>query len=143
MSDATVVLHEIDPSLPAEAERPVLSAPADSPELPAWFREQKSSAWKQFETLPMPTRKDQPWRFSNVTLLDLSAFNHARPLSDNDRARILDLSRGLDQVAGRLIFGNDHLLRRDVLSEELQRRGVIFQPLERAIHEHAELFRKH
>src|SRR5438552_16939146 len=91
----------------------------------------------------MPTRKDQPWRFSNVTLLDLSAFNHARPLSDNDRARILDLSCGLDQVAGRLIFGNDHLLRRDVLSEELQRRGVIFQPLERAIHEHAELFRKH
>jgi Fe-S cluster assembly protein SufD len=143
MSNATAVLDKVTQALPAEAQRPVLSAPADSPELPAWFREQKRSAWEQFETLPMPTRKDQPWRFSNVTLLDLSAFNHARPLRDDEHAKILDLSRGLDQAAGRLIFGNDQLLRRDVLSEELQRRGVIFQPLERAINEHPELFRKH
>ena len=42
-----------------------------------------------------------------------------------------------------MIFANDQLVERDVVSEDLKRRGVIFQPLERAIVEHADLFRKY
>jgi Fe-S cluster assembly protein SufD len=141
MSHATAI--EVGKSSPQLAERPVLSSPVDSSAFPAWFRDQQKSAWKQFEALPIPTRKDQPWRFSNVALLDLSSFNHAPPLSEEERAQILDLSRGLDQVSGRLIFGNDQLVHRDALPEDLRRRGVIFQPLERAMSEHTELFRKH
>src|SRR5437868_14036512 len=45
------------------------------------------------------------------------------------------------------VFGNDialdQLIERDVVSEDLKKRGVIFQPLERAMVEHADLFRKH
>src|SRR6266853_2388305 len=37
----------------------------------------------------------------------------------------------------------DQLVERDVVSDQLKKRGVIFQPLERAIVEHRELFRKH
>ena len=42
-----------------------------------------------------------------------------------------------------MIFANDQLVERDVVSEDLKKRGVIFQPLERAIVEHADLFRKY
>src|ERR1700686_4978410 len=121
----------------------ILSGPVDSRGFPDWFRDQQRAAWKQFESLPKPTRKDQAWRFANVDLLDLTPFKFGGTLSDDDRAEILDQSRGLDEVAGRLIFAGDQLVHRDVISDQLRQRGVIFQPLERAMVEHADLFRKH
>ena len=120
----------------------ILFGPVDS-RGPDWFRDQQRPAWKQFESLPKPTRKDQAWRFANVDLLDLTPFKFGGTLSDHDRAEILDQSRGLDEVAGRLIFAGDELVQRDVISDQLRQRGVIFQPLERAMVEHTDLFRKH
>jgi Fe-S cluster assembly protein SufD len=125
------------------AQRPVLSGPAASRDFPDWFCDQQRVAWKQFESLPGPTRKDQLWRFANVNLLDLTPFKFGGGLSDDDRGAILEQSRGLQEVAGRLIFAGDQLIHRDVISDQLRQRGVIFQPLERAMVEHADLFRKH
>jgi Fe-S cluster assembly protein SufD len=121
----------------------ILSGPDESRDFPDWFRDQQREAWNQFESLPQPTRKDQAWRFSNVGLLDLTPFQISAPLSEDDRKNVLKYSRGLDQFAGRMIFANDQLVERDVVSEELKRRGVIFQPLDRAMLEHADLFRKY
>ena len=121
----------------------ILSGPVESRDFPDWFREQQRDAWKQFESLPSPTRKDQLWRFSSVDLLDLKPFRFGGALSDKDRDAILEQSRGLDEVAARLIFAGDQLIEREVISEQLKKRGVIFQPLERAMVEHADLFRKH
>jgi len=122
---------------------PILSGSVESREFPDWFRAQQRAAWKQFEALPRPTRKDQLWRFSNVDLLDLLQFRFGGPLSDTERAALLDQSRGIDKVAARLVFAGDQLIHRDVVSEQLKKRGVIFQPLERAMVEHADLFRKY
>jgi Fe-S cluster assembly protein SufD len=123
--------------------RSILSGPGEARELPAWFLAQQRAAWKQFESLPNPTRKDQAWRFSNVGLLDLTPFETSGPLSEDDRKNVLKYSRGLDQHAGRMNFANDQLIERDVVSEDLKKRGVIFQPLERAMVEHADLFQKY
>jgi Fe-S cluster assembly protein SufD len=132
-----VANHEIAKS------RSILSGPADFNELPDWFRDQQRAAWKQFESLPNPTRKDQAWRFSNVGLLDLTPFEISGPLSEDDRKNVRKYSRGLEQYAARMIFANDQLIERDVVSEDLKKRGVIFQPLERAMVEHADLFQKY
>jgi Fe-S cluster assembly protein SufD len=121
----------------------ILSGPNHSVELPDWFREQQRVAWSRFESLPHPTRKDQPWRFSNVDLLDIEAFKSAPPLSEDDRKNLLKYSIGLDQFAARMVFANNQLIERDVVSEDLKKRGVIFQPLERAMVEHADLFQKY
>ena len=121
----------------------IVSGPAELREFPDWFRDQQRAAWQQFEALPKPTRKDQAWRFSNVDLLDLTPFNYGGRLADEERAAILEQSRGLDDVAGRMIFAGDQLIERDVISDQLKKRGVIFQSLERAMVEHTELFRKH
>ena len=122
---------------------PILSGPPESREFPDWFRDQQRAAWEQFESLPKPTRKDQAWRFANVNLLDLSPFKSSGPLSEDDRKNVLKYSPGLDEYAARMIFANDQLIERDVVSEDLKRRGVIFQPLERAMVEHTDLFRKY
>jgi Fe-S cluster assembly protein SufD len=126
-----------------EQVTPILSGPPDFREFPGWFRDQQRAAWRQFEASPNPTRKDQAWRFSNVGLLDLAPFKISGPLSEDDRKNVLKYSRGLEQHAGRMIFANDQLVKRDVVSEDLKKRGVIFQPLERAMVEHPDLFRKY
>ena len=120
----------------------ILSGPVER-DLPDWFCDQQRAAWEKFEAIPRPTRKDQPWRFSNVDLLDLKPFRIPEPLSEDDRKNILKYSIGLDQFAGRMIFANDQLVERNVVSDDLKKRGVIFQPLERAMVEHADLFRKY
>ncbi len=122
---------------------PILSGSTELRDFPDWFRDQQRTAWQQFESLPNPTRKDQAWRFSNVGLLDLAPFKVGGLLSEDDRKNVLKYSHGLDEYAARMIFANDQLIERDVISEDLKRRGVIFQPLERAMVEHADLFRKY
>jgi Fe-S cluster assembly protein SufD len=146
MSNQAAVLDEKmveteSPQLP----RAILSTPFEvrSTEMPDWFRDQQSAAWSKFESLPFPGRKDQAWRFSNVNALDLSAYNFGAPLHQHGRDELLERSSGLGEVAGRLIFADDHLLRRDPLPKELLDRGVILKPLGRAIIEHEDLFRRH
>src|SRR5216110_282743 len=134
---SSVANHELVKSAP------ILSGSNEVREFPDLFRDQQHAAWKEFEGLPTPTRKDQAWRFSNVALLDLAPFKTSAPLSEDDHKNVLKYSRGLDHYAARLIFANDQLIERDVVSEDLKRRGVIFQPLERAMVEHADLFRKY
>ncbi len=112
-------------------------------ELPEWFRARQAEAWTRFAAAPMPARKDQPWRFSNVNALDLTPFFLADAPPDEATAAILGRSRVLAEVAARMIFADDHLLRRDPLPEALREKGVIFQPLERGLIEHADLFQKH
>src|SRR5262245_51510307 len=99
----------------------ILSGPAELRDLPDWFRDQQRTARSEFESLPQPTRKNQAWRFSNVGLLDLAPFNTSPPLSEDDRRNIIKYSRGLEQYAGRMIFTNDQLVERDVVSEELKK----------------------
>jgi Fe-S cluster assembly protein SufD len=126
-----------------EQPAPLLSGSFEPPDFPDWFRDQQRAAREQFESLPQPTRKDQPWRFTNVNLLDLAPYKISAALSEDDRKNVLKYSVGLHESAARMIFANNQLIERDVVSEDLKRRGVIFQPLERAMVEHVDLFRKH
>src|SRR5437899_1102575 len=121
----------------------ILSGLLELRDLPDWFGDQQHAAWEKFESIPRPTRKDQPWRFSNVDLLDLTPFKFSPALSDDDRANVLKYSRGLDRFAARLIFAGDRLIERNVVADDLKKGGVILQPLERAMIEHADLFRKY
>jgi Fe-S cluster assembly protein SufD len=122
---------------------PILSGPLESHDFPDWFGEQQLAAWSTFQSSRMPHRKDQPWRFSSVDLLDLAPFSRATLPEEEKRAEIVQQSRGLDESSGRLIFANNHLLHRDVVDEKLRKRGVILQTLERAMVEHTDLFRRH
>src|ERR1044071_5521064 len=147
MTNQTAVLDEVmEREAPQEHSEPaILSGPSDArgAGLPAWFREQQRAAWAKFESLPLPNRKDQSWRFSSVNALDLSRYTKSAELSESERGEVLDRSVALQAVAGRLIFADEQLLRRDPLPEALRKQGVLLMPLERALLEHEELFRRH
>ncbi len=147
MSNGTAVLEPVrqTESPRAKTASQILSGMPEGvgPGFPDWFRSRQREAWKTFTSLPMPARKDQPWRFSNVNALDLAPFVVAAAPDDSQHEEILQRSQVLDDVAGRLIFADDHLLRRDPLPEALQKQGVVLQPFERGLIEHEELFRKH
>ena len=114
---------------------PILSAGPASPE--------QGEAWEKFTALPMPVRTNEEWRFANVKDLDLSGYVQSQPVDEATRDDLLARSRGVEAVAGRMVFANDELLAQETLGDSLRQKGVIWLPLDRAAAEHPVLFRKH
>ena len=109
---------------------------AARPQLPAWWLETKQAAWNQFNALPLPTRLDERWRFSNLKSLDLNGYELP---ADAAKAgpRLPDFTR-----IGELTFSNRRLIERTELPAELRAKGVIFAPLEEALRDHGDLVRR-
>lgn len=120
-----------------------LSYDAGGNALGEWFRKLQLESWESFQSLPMPQRTDEAWRFASIKSLDLSPYAKAQPLCDADQAALIKRSTGLKETAGRMIFANDQLLQREEISDELRRKGVIWEPIEKAVVEHEEIFRRH
>jgi len=108
-----------------------------------WFRQLQFEGWESYQSLPMPQRTDEEWRFASIKSIDISGYTRPLPVSEEDQAELIARSSGLEKVAGRMIFANDQLLKREVLSEDLKKKGVIWEPIEKAMADHEEIFRKH
>ena len=108
-----------------------------------WFRNAQREGWDNFQSLPMPQRTDEPWRFATIKSLDLSPYTKAQPLCDATQAELIKRSIGLKETAGRMIFANDQILQREEISADLKTKGVIWEPIEKAVVEHEEIFRRH
>ena len=104
---------------------------------PAWFQDQQASAWSDYAATPDPTRKDEAWRFSNISALRLSEFELAGPVSSE--GRLINNSQGIAEFSAKLVFGNNALLHQDV---ERLPQGVLVKSLEAAAREDEELFRR-
>lgn len=125
-----------------ETEEPILASMGSILEAGPRL-EAQAGAWERFIALPMPKRGEEPWRFANLKLLDLSPFSAPLPVDVATRKDLLARSRGLDPIAGRMVFANDQLLVSESFGETLRQKGVIWLPLDRAASEHPELFRKY
>ena len=101
----------------------------------------RAAARQLFDSLPMPGRTDEAWRFANYKALDLTAF--ATTPAPVEGHRFIKPSQGLAETAGKMIFANDQLVSREVLDASLAQKGVIWKPLDVAATEHPELFAKH
>lgn len=103
----------------------------------------RAAAKARFDELPMPTRLNEEFRFSNLKALDLTPFAENTPLFAGDHDRILKGSAGLAEAAGKAVFANDTLLSQEHLSRELAEKGVIWEPLAAASKAHPALFENH
>jgi Fe-S cluster assembly protein SufD len=115
-------------------EKPVAAPSA----WPAWFQAEQSAALAEYEKLPVPVRKDEPWRFANLKALDLSAFVDAAPVASE--GRLINASTGIKETSAKLILGNNALLHREAGALP---KGVILETLESAASNHTELFKKY
>ena len=108
----------------------------EAPAWPEWF--DWAAALQEYESAPPPTRKDEAWRFANISALDLSGFVPA-PAAAN-AGRLIAVSRGLDKSAAKMVFANNAPVHVDALRLP---GGVIFSPLDVAAREHTDLFKKY
>ena len=104
---------------------------------------EQAEAWEKFKAIPMPVRTDENWRFANVKDLDLGGCVQAQPVDGATREELLARSRGLEAIAGRMVFVNDVQVCQEGRDYSLHDKGVIWLPIEQAAAEHPELFRKH
>ena len=82
--------------------------------VPAWFAQSQLSAWESFTNLPMPSRKDEAWRFADLKLLAFDAFSKQPPGTPGTAVA------PLEKTAARLVFVNDALVEQTITDASVQ-----------------------
>src|SRR5919112_1902953 len=112
---------------------------------PAWLAEKRLEGWRSFEALPMPTLRDEAWRYtdiSDVTLEDFLPYAPSRDVaSESDLPDAVQrlISEG-EQNSALLVQHNSETAYSRI-DEELSRKGVVFTDLHTALAEHEDLVR--
>lgn len=112
---------------------------------PAWLTEKRLEAWRKFEELPMPTLRDEAWRYTDLSDVRIEDFIPYAPSPDVASEGELPeavqaLIREGEENSALLVQHNSETAYSRV-DEELAAKGVIFTDLHTAIVEHEDLVR--
>lgn len=115
---------------------------------PKWFQEIRRQGWEAFEQIPMPTPRDEEWRRTDLKAF---RFEHYTPIAlpNYDGVASVEalpdylqpfLHPGTEEgnVSGLLVHHGAKSVYR-WLSEEAERKGVIFTDMATALQQHPEL----
>jgi Fe-S cluster assembly protein SufD len=113
---------------------------------PEWLTEKRLEGWRSFEALPMPTLRDEAWRYtdiSDVTLEDFLPYASSRDVaSESDLPQAVQrLIQEGEQNSALLVQHNSETAYGRV-DEELARKGVVFTDLHTALVEHEDIVRE-
>ncbi|MGJ8673398.1 Fe-S cluster assembly protein SufD [Rubritalea sp.] len=119
-------------------ELPSITAeqPSTLTDAPQWFADAQNAAWQTYLDTPMPSRKNESWRFGELKQLDFDSFT---PAAFADSVDIDVQISGLDETSAQFLFANDALVHAEADLPE----GVICLPLEDALQQHGELVEKY
>ncbi len=135
------------PSTTATANQALAAAFADhlvaQNTTPVWWQQMKQKSFDLFRALPMPTRKNESWRFASINTLDLDGYDFGAVAPASERQALVDASRFVDDRAGRIVFVDNQLVTHEHAAAEFHRRGVIFEPLSEALATHRELLQEY
>ena len=106
---------------------------------PQWLLDRRTSGSEIYTNLPVPSAKDENWRFASVLSEDIDAFKPASEPEEDAIAYALSHSNLVEDAIAELIFVDDHLVQSKPLPKELIDKGVCFISLNEAIEKHAEL----
>jgi len=110
---------------------------------PAWLAERRTAGLEQFKSLPMPTARDEKWRFASVGRLSIDDYNPS-DAPDDATLRTLDSRSDLvSERAGRSVYVDDALAAFQGVSEELAAQGVVYLPIAEAVEKHPALMEKY
>jgi Fe-S cluster assembly protein SufD len=102
----------------------------------AWWLDRKRTAYTKFATLPLPSRTDESWRFSNISTLTLDGF-----VANSTSPKDLSLSSPFGVPS--LTFVNNQVASRQALAADLAAKGVIVSTLTEATAKHADILKAH
>jgi len=103
---------------------------------PAWWLDRKRAAYAKFAALPMPSRTDESWRFSNIGTLTLDGFS---PVPFSNVRTEIPKPFGLSA----LTFFNNLLISDRSSKTNLAAKGVIVSTLAEATINHADILKAH
>lgn len=116
----------------------------ESRDEPAWLREARETAWQRFESLPMPSQRDEEWMRTDIRLFRLDRFQLDSPSEPPTADAALPaglLTAGVDLAGQATTFKGR--MRSAQLDPSLQARGVLYGSLDELATEHADLVKQH
>lgn len=127
------------------APTPIINGPVSSRDTARWpeaWCQGTTDAWAAFESLPLPLRKDEDWRFSSISAVRIDDYllGVSAPVDP-------DLPAFPVKGAARARFINGSQISFDSLPDELRAKGVIWTSLAEAVKRHPDVidraFMKH
>lgn len=116
---------------------------------PEWFAQRRREAWEVYQETPMPTTRDEAWRYTDLSKipwqgLEMRDESAPKPVSRREDvpAEILESLPDQGQVAGTSIEHNGVHIWREI-DPELEKKGVLFLDLATAIREQPELIQSY
>ncbi|MBN1202664.1 MAG: Fe-S cluster assembly protein SufD [Anaerolineae bacterium] len=126
----------------SRADVETLSARANEPD---WLLQARLAAWDVYETLPMPTTKDEAWRRTDYRHINWASAGYLAAANGGTYNDIPAANRQPllgEQQGGLIAFVDDQIVHREI-NAALSEQGVIFTDLRTAAAEHPELVRDH
>jgi Fe-S cluster assembly protein SufD len=105
----------------------------------AWLEERRGEARAALATTPLPTLKDENWRYTSLRGIDFDSF--ATAAGDSATPRTTTVLGDLETSGELVQRGQDVVLVR--LDDELSAQGVVLSSLDSAVETHAALVDKH
>src|SRR5215203_2278339 len=113
---------------------------------PRWLTEKRLSAWRTFEETPMPSLRDEAWRYTDISDVRVEDFVPYAPSPDVTQERDLPdavqrlIKEGEENSALLVQHNSETTFVR--VDEELQQEGVVFTDLHTALREHEDLVKE-
>lgn len=110
---------------------------------PSWLVERRRAAWRDFQQMDWPGRRDEEWTRTDIRLFNLNHFG----LPSDARDTVTDglppalLAAGV-QLAGQSTSWNSRSLKADI-DEKWSKKGVLFGSLDHLLESHGELIGSH
>jgi Fe-S cluster assembly protein SufD len=113
---------------------------------PNWLTEKRLEAWRGFESLPMPTLRDEAWRYTDISDVRIEDFlPYASSPDVKSEEDLPDAVRRLiregEENSALLVQHNSETTFSRV-DEELARKGVVFTDLHTALADREELVKE-
>src|SRR5215213_7057431 len=110
---------------------------------PGWLTENRLGAWRVFEALPMPTLRDEAWRYTDISDVRPEDFSPYVPspdvLSEDDLPEAVQKLIGEGEENSALLVQHNSETTFQRMDDELQNKGVVFTDLHTALREHEDL----
>jgi Fe-S cluster assembly protein SufD len=115
---------------------------------PSLLGELRREGWKTYVETPMPSRKSEEWRYTD--LRDFEPESYSPVTCEGDRVKSIDdlpapvrAALASDRERAGVLARHNGCLEHLRLDETLQAKGVIYAPLIEAAEQHPELVRKY
>ena len=127
-------------------------------ESPDWIKEKRATAWQAYENLPMPTLRDEMWKYTDLSTLNIkntrtteaskySAVEKFESFPEEAVKLLSDEAVQLEENGGMckpgLLIQHDSQVTFTDVEKELTAKGVIFCSMSDAVRNHTDLVRKH